>query len=381
MKRFLPALLLILLLAGCGDLYPNEYLYQAEHAAPYAFQETTSTVEETEAPLPEAGEYYQLRNILRSFVLDGTEHGQVLVRNYNGDLEQDLRLMVRYLTEQDPVSAYATDYISCERREAEDGWLIQMDAVYRRSVSEISSIRSVRGREAALQAMRTALREMQSSVTLQVSGYVQEDFAKQLTDYCLMHPEEIPEIPEITTAVYPDWGNVRVVEVHFVYQNDRETQRSRKAETESNLSAAYNYIRYARSDLRKLQLLYSYFTSRFPDQELKAGATVYTLLCQGEGDSRSFASVVRYLCERAGMEAYLVLGEREDAPYAWNIIRLEDRFVHVDFQSDALAGEGLTLRSDAEMTGYTWDAAAYPECEDPAAPAPTEPTEAETTEE
>ena len=378
MRRLIPIVLLLLLLAGCRGLYPNEYLYQAEHEAPYAYKEVETAAAETQAALPEASDYYELRSIVRSFVLKGIEHGQVRITDYNGDLEQDLRLVPRYLTSQDPISSYATDYITCEREETDYGWLIRVDAVYRRSANEIASIRSVRGREAALQAGCSALRELQGSVTLQISGYVREDFAALLTDYCLQHPEELPEVPEISVAVYPDSGNVRVVEIHFVYQSDRETLRSMKAETESNLSSAYSYIRYASSDQRKLQLLYSYFINRFPYTVVKSGANPFTLLCQGTSDSRSFASIVRYLCERAGIEAYLVSGHRNGYIWYWNIVRLGERWVHIDYQTDVLTGMGLHLYSDEDMNYYSWDQTEYPVC----GPEKTEeselPTEAET---
>ena len=372
MRRLMPMLAaLLLVLTGCRGLYPSEYLYQAEHEAPYAVKEVETTVPETEAPLPTAADYYELRDVIRSFVLNGTEHGQIRVTEYGGDLEQDLRQVTRYLTNQDPISSYATDYISCEREEIGDGWLIRVDAVYRRSANEIASIRFVRGREAAVQAMYAALRDLQSSVTLQISGYIREDYVELLTSYCLEHPEELPEVPAISVAVYPDTGNVRVVEVHFVYQNDRETLRSRKAEIESNLSAAYNYIHYSGSDRRKLQLLYSYFINRFSYTAARNSADPYTLLCEGISDSRSFASVVCCLCERAGMEAHLVRGHKNGLVWYWNIVRAEDRWAHLDYQTDVLAGEGLHLWTDEEMVNYSWDLRAFPACE----PEPTEPAE------
>ena len=375
MKGLILLLLAVcLMLTACRGLYPTEYLYQAEHEAPYAVKEVETTIAATEPPLPIAADYYELRDLIRSFVLEGTEHGQIRISSYTGDLEQDLRRVTRYLTDQDPISSYATDYISCEREETEEGWMIQVDAVYRRSANEIASIRSVRGREAALQAMYFALRELQSSVTLQISGYVREDFVAALTNYCLQHPDDLPEVPTISVSIYPDNGNVRVVEVHFVYQNDKETLRGMKAEIESNLSAAYNYIRYSRSDQQKLQLLYSYFINRFSYTAAKSGVNPYTLLCQGISDSRSFASVVSYLCSWVGIDSRLVRGHKDGLVWYWNVVCLEDRWVHLDYQTDVLAGDGLHLYSDLEMVNYSWDLSEVPACE-PALPEVTDASE------
>ena len=50
MKRALPLLLALLLLAGCRGqtFYPDEYSYVNEHQAPYAVRETTAEPTETE---------------------------------------------------------------------------------------------------------------------------------------------------------------------------------------------------------------------------------------------------------------------------------------------------------------------------------------------
>ena len=53
MKRLIPLLLCVLLLAGCRSIYPEEYLYLETHEALYAYQGTASAAtepEETEEP-------------------------------------------------------------------------------------------------------------------------------------------------------------------------------------------------------------------------------------------------------------------------------------------------------------------------------------------
>ena len=47
MKRIIP-ILLLLLLAGCKGLYPDEYISVEEHEVPFAYKETT--LASTEAP-------------------------------------------------------------------------------------------------------------------------------------------------------------------------------------------------------------------------------------------------------------------------------------------------------------------------------------------
>lgn len=368
--------ILLLLFAGCREASGNEYISIVDHNAPYAYHpEATETTEETQSPIPTASNYYEMRAILLNYVTSGIEHGQLILTGYSGNLENDLKQVTKYLTTLDPVASYATDYLVCGRTPYSDGWLITVDAVYRRSVSEIQSIQPVRGNEAAYQKMRDALVQQSGSLTLQVSGYKEADFAQMLYDYCLLHPDEIPLTPKISVAVYPDSGNVRVLETHFVYEYDRETLRKMRSEADTVFSSAYSYIRYAKSDLDKLDLLLTYLTSRFPYQESEE-ASVYSLLCQGVSDSRSIASAVDYLCKRSGMNSCLVIGTKDELPYAWNVIQVDGAYRHFDFHAASLTDEPLAGKLDEEMVGFEWNTEAVPAC----VILPEEPEESDTSE-
>ncbi len=375
MKRQILLLMIAVItfqLCGCAGWNANEYISVADHDAPYAYHpETTEAIKETEPPVPVASNYYQMRTILQGFVASGIEHGQLILTGYEGDLEEDLKKVTRYFTAEDPVSAYATDYIACERKAYGSGWLVTVNAVYRRSVSEIQAIQPVRGTDAAYQKMLDALIQQNGSVTLQVSGFINTDFQQKLYQYCLENPDEIPVLPKISVASYPDSGNVRVVEVHFVYEYDRETLRNMKTEAEAMLNSAYNYIRYAQSDTEKVVLLYTFLTSRFSCQE-KAEAGAYELLCKGEYNSMCFASVVNYLCRKAELDCSLVIGNRDGAEYAWNIIRVDDGYRHFDFYAAAKEAVSVEGKTDDQMTDYDWSRALYPACEE-TAPEPSEP--------
>ncbi len=378
MKRIwlILAVLSLVLLCACDSLLPKDDLSVAEHDDPFAYKEETQSSEpeeETEPPLPSAGNYYAMRSILQDFVNQGVEHGQFLLEHYDGDVDQDLRRVVKYLTKEDPVVAYATDYLYCERYPYHEGWLVSVDAIFRRSVSEIQSILPVRGNEAAMEKLLDAMTQLQGSMTLRISGYLQEDLSEKLLAYCMEHPETMVEIPQIAVSVYPDSGNVRVVEVHFTFDQDRETIRTMRQESNNILDSAYNFIRYAPTPQEKLSMLNDYLTGRFPYTE-DPEATVYSLLCQGTCDSRSYAAVTRYLCEKTDIDCQIVSGSRGELPYWWNMICVDGLYYHVDLQRDNLEQNEVTLRLDSDMEGYVWDRERYPVCDGVAEPE-TEPTQ------
>ena len=167
MKRiWVLAALVCLLVSGCKRIYPNEYIHVAEHNAPYAYKDDSS--QEQVPRTPTASDYYALRSVLSGFVASGVEHGLVQLVSYRGDEEQDLKRVTVYLTEEDPICAYAIDYITLERTQTEEGSLVSVDAVYRRSVGEIESIQFVRGNDAALGIMRNAMTQFHSSATIRI---------------------------------------------------------------------------------------------------------------------------------------------------------------------------------------------------------------------
>ncbi|MBQ1734057.1 MAG: hypothetical protein II038_04165 [Lachnospiraceae bacterium] len=353
-----------MLFAGCTRLYPTEQLSLSEHNSPYVFKEVTEApTEAIDAPVPVVSDYYALRTVLLGYISEGVEHGEVMVERYDGDLEDDLKTVVRYLTQQNPVSAYAADYINCERSSVLGGWLISIDTVYRRTAKEIKAIEHVRGSEEAFARMVLALNQLDSSITLQVSGYHGEDFASKLQSYILNNPDKIVQAPQITLSFYPDAGNVRVVEVHFVYADDRETLRVMKNESTEVLDSVLGYIRYGDSDEQKVRMLFTYLTTRSFSYYESDNASVYSLLCKGISKSMSAASVVRYLCDQCGVECYLIQGTKDGEPWYWNVVPTQEGFRHVDFQRDILANKALGFLTDDQMDGYSWERESVPACE------------------
>ena len=370
MKRITAAFLaLCLLLCGCRRIFPNEYIRLSEHNAPYAYKGDTAEKPTQAVRSPVVSDYYALRSVLMGYVTSGTEHGQVRMEKYRGEPEQDLKRVKTYLTEEEPICAYAINYITLEQKPTEEGWLVSVDAVYRRSVRQIESIIFVRGNDAADETLHDALTQFQNTVTVRISGYTEEDFVQSLTDYCKQHPDQVGVIPAISASVYPDSGNVRVAEVSFRYPTDSQTLKTMRSDTDSVLSSVYSYIRYTEDDSEKLQLIYSYLSSRFPYREDRQNASFYSLLCEGVGSSVCYAAVVNYLCGRVGLDCRIVSGTLAGEPHDWNIVALNGAYYHYDFHEAALQGAPPQPLTDAQMTEYAWNTEEYPACPG------TEPTE------
>lgn len=384
------AILVMCLCSGCNRLFGDDYLSVRQHYDPYAYKEETAPTEsetetERETLIQSVSSYYEMLGLLRRFVTEGVEHGQfLLTESYAGDREEALSEAFVAMRTEDPLGAYAIDYMEYEHTQQAEGWLVTVDAVYRRSTSEIEAIRSVRGNDRAMELITETLDQLGASITLRISGYTDEDLRERVQRYCLEHPNKMVQTPDISLAIYPQSGNVRVVELHFSYNADRETLRGMQSEADSVLASAERYAQYAPDAATKLSLIYSYLTSRFPYVEDGQSGSVYRLLCEGVGNSESVAAVTYYLCQKLGLDCQIVQGTRErtyliqqpdgteetveigqeDDVYVWNLICIDGLYYHLDLQQDALERlRTFRLRLDEEMIGYSWDREAYPPCD------------------
>lgn len=371
MKRCMAIFLLAVLLCSVSACRSAEYLHIQEHVDPFSYKETTE--QETEAPRLSASDYYSLRSVLLSLMTDGAEHTQVFLENYSGSADTDLKRVCVYMTDTDPVGAFAIDYINYELINDRSGLSAIFDIVYRRSAGEIAAIRSVRGNEQADNAIYAALEEFAPSVTLQISGYTDEDFEKTVRAYCLQHPDKTVLCDEVSVSVYPQTGNVRVAEFHFRYDATKDELRSMTADTATVLTSAYNYMRYGETAEDCAKLALSYLVGRFRYEEDPA-ATVYTLLCEGISNSMAFSSAFARLCNNADIPCLIVEGEKQSQPYDWTLLQVNGVWYHFDVAQTVLSeSRELNLKTDSEMSEYDWDTEAYPVCD--GTPVETQPPE------
>lgn len=387
MKRILLLLAVLLLLTGCQSLYPDEYLAVNEHEAPFAYRETAVESETATEPAPEyriASDVFALRDGIQQMALEGAETRQFLLPGYNRErLELAMQDVESALLSSSPKYPYAMDSFEWVLEQADAGAVVTVTMQLRLTPQEIKAIETWIYPEPAMSKVYRALRQMVSSFTVQVSGYQETDFVSLLEDYILHNPDQIVETPDISVSVFPNKGNVRVVEFHFIYSTDRETLRQRRDNVSSLLDFVYSQMILKESAEDMLDVLYMHLPGS-SYQEIPY-ATVYTQVSDKMGSSRTMASVVEYLFKRAGMECELIPGERNGADWYFNRIRVDGEWRYFDLHTAALSKQAPVLLRAGELNGYSWDLESYPdealeepaELTEPTEPAePAEPTEA-----
>ena len=145
MRNFIACLLLLGLLAGlsaCGA--DDSYLSVRTHVEPSI--PATETPQQEEPPT--AGNRSELRGAMLSFVRNWTEQGEIRISGYSGDLTADLTETVRYITQEDPIGAYAVDYADAELRGDAQTGTVEVSIVFRRSAGGLGGRLPGDGRDA-----------------------------------------------------------------------------------------------------------------------------------------------------------------------------------------------------------------------------------------
>lgn len=380
MRKLVFFVIILGLLAGltaCDTWVKDDYLSMSPHV-----EQSVPPTEPTEEELPPVVTgRNELRGTILSFIRNWTEHGVILVKNYDGDISADLTETLHYIKNEDPIGAYAVDFADAELEGDGRQGSIQVNLVFRRSAAEIDSIVTVSGNNGAYSKIQKVLAAYDTALTLRVRNYQETDFSAYIWDYCVKHPDQVLVIPEISAEVYPQEGETRILELHFSYPGNREDMRAMQNSLSTILSSASAYIRSGQDEAEKASLLYRFLCTRFDYavEEEEPTAPAYQLLCNGVAHSLSFASVFYAECSTANLNCQMVTGTRNRQTYYWNLLRVGEQYYYVDLMRSITNGETeIHLLTSEELLeeGYFWDLSAYP-----ATPAytVTEPSEGEET--
>lgn len=362
-------LIMVLMLSGCSWMDGSYHSVR-----PYQKQDS-----ETVKGDYSASSYLELRNILAQMVESTTKNAIIDVSKYNQSmLQASVDMAVRYASDVYPLGAYAVDEIKCEIGTGGGKPAMSVEISYLHNRAEINKIKNVENIEASKDCVYEALENCRSGVIFQVKGYEHTDYQQVVEDYAETHPDVVMEVPQTVVSVYPDSGSTRIIELKFSYQTSRESLRQMQIQVRPVFDAAKLYVSGDGAAVQKYAQLYAFLMERFEYHVETSITPAYSLLRHGVGDSKAFATVYAAMCQRAGLECMVISGTREGIPWFWNMIRIDDRYYHVDLLYSNHVGYFKKM-VDADMTGYVWDYTSYPQCIQPTPEILPEQTEPEPT--
>ena len=233
--------------------------------------------------------------------------------------------------------------------------------------------------------LKSCIENYQGNVTLRFSGRLEANQVQQiLNNYIDTLQQEYPMLMlnNYTGTVHMEKGNQTRVELSLKYPL-KVTNTLRKYDTQA-LSKMYNIINtyikpemkdYEMEQVLLMQLIDEVTYSLHEDQSINATSMTHTLqgaynenqtiVCDG------YAKSFMYLMNVVGVPTQLVLGTSVDATgesvgHAWNLIKIQGEYYHVD---STWTDQGLELlgfysyinEQDSYMAkDHTWDKGQYP---------------------
>ncbi len=374
MKRLFALIaVLCLLLSGCASMFDGSYVSTMPHLG----QDSISGGSDLQV-----SDFDGLLNALIGLAERGSRSGIIYVPNYDQDsVGTDMERAAKTALRKSPIAAYAVEEITWELGTNSGQRAVAVSITYYHERAEILKIQKVSNTQEAIEVLYKELDDSSAGVVMYLEDYDKADYVQIAEEYAFNNPQAVMEMPQVIANVYPKTGVSRVVELKFTYQNSREALRLMKSQVSPvYISSKYN-VTAEEQDRIKFMQLYSFLMERgFGEYTIATSNTpAYSLLLQGTGDSKAFATMFAAICRQSDLECKVITGTKNAEAWYWNLVKVEDSYYHLDLLRSHGEGE-FQLMLDEQMTGYVWDYSAFPatpEAEEPSDPE-TEPSDPET---
>jgi len=355
-KQLLAALLaLSLLLTGCASLLEREYSHAAPHNAIPTAEGDPSTLR--------AESYQELVNALLHLVTGGAETGRIRLYLDADDLDSVLDTACLEVVQEDPLGAYAVEYIKYSVQPVVTYADADVEIVYRRTQEQVAAISSVTGITAIRNELQDALTAQNTELVLRISYFDgDESFIRSL---CLQafyaDPTAALDLPDITLSIYPDSGRQRIVEMTMAYHllpeewtRRRQTLETRLEEFTQDLFVDWNGVTLPTLIPALLDIC---------QYDPEGGSTAYHALAEGSSDSQGLALALSALCQKLDIPCRVVPGTKDGVSHTWNMVLADENWYHLDLTLDHEGDSAsFSLHTDAELSqsGYVWDTQFFP---------------------
>lgn len=349
----LTALLLsaVLALTGCTSILERSVLSVTPHSETPASAGSSSILRvET---------YSGLRNAILYFALQGQEEGTLRLYNYERNVDADMNAACLEVTRDDPLGAYALDFIRFEVAHIVSYYEVDIYFTYRRTREQMDRIVSVVGTNAIRQELCAALAGFRPEAAVRVGYFNQdEEYLCQLLRQAYYDtPLAAFGMPQVSISLYPDSGQQRIVEFQLTYPfgTDQLLDWQEQLAAEAEEAAASLEGLSADRALERLVLRLHRRAGYSP-----TGPSSLRFLLTGEpacGEGLALAMVL--YCKQLGISCQIAEGTLNDEPRFWTVVETEEGLRHLD---PALPEAVFCSDADLYRLGYRWDVSALPAC-------------------
>lgn len=336
-----------LLLSGCSALLDRPYVAVEPHEEQPAMGEDPSTLQ--------VSTYSELVNAVLFLVSQGSESGILQLTDYPGDVEEDLNRACLEVAKDDPLGAYAVDFIKNSYTRVLATYEATIFITYRRSQEQVQSLVNVTGISAIREEVGQALAAFRSELALRVGYFTgDEDTIAQLVRQAYYdNPASALGMPEYQVYLYPDSGTQRIVEVLLTYPEDAQVLRQKSAALQSTAEAIATPLYRQQDSAGRLSMLFARLPHTLTPYSPQGGSTPWDALLGESADSEGLALAFQLLCDKLDIGSALVEGTLDGESHFWNQLTDDGGAHYVDLSRDAT---GTTFSAeDLRALGYAWE--------------------------
>lgn len=219
MKRTVLCALLLgcLLLSGCGSMLERSYTSVTPHAA---FSD-----EEENPSILRAETYQGLVSALLHLVGQAEQEGIIRLYQYisvTGSATSDVDQACLEVTQEDPLGAWAVDYIKYDVGQTTAYYEVSVKLAYTKTPAEITQVISVTGSSAIARELADLLPQQPSQVAFRISYFTASDSEEVIRQAVLRawadQTVPLPPLADITVTLWPDQGQQRLAEIRLTWE-------------------------------------------------------------------------------------------------------------------------------------------------------------------
>lgn len=347
MRRFLlwTVVLMVMMLCGCNAWMNGRYASVTPHKEQNYLPEQTMMTPKS---------YDDVIQILENMVKSGQHRNTISMDEMDEDWRTYIGDVIDYVQDVCPIAAYAVSDITYDISTNNGKSALSVDIAYRRSIADVDAVMYAETTEEIEDILQNALKAFSVCVTVCVEDYDDYDFEQMVQDYALDYPQYVIEIPKVSATMYPQDGEDRIVELVFNYDTSRASLQQMQEQVSRIFSAAEMYVSGDGLPMEKFAQMYAFLMSRYDYTVQSSGTPAYSLLYNGVGDCKAFASVFGAMCRQAGLGCSVIAGNRSGQSWYWNEIQVEDNTYYIDLLRCQQAGKFFYKKAE-EMTEYDWE--------------------------
>lgn len=341
-----------LALTGCSSLLEQEYTHITPHNAAPTTEGDPSTLR--------ADSYQELVNALVYFISTGMEQGTVRLYMDSEDLDASLNDACLEVDQEDPLGAYAVEYITFSLSSVVTYSEATVNITYRRTKEQVSSIVQATGITAIRSELADAMSAFQPECVLRISYFNEdEEFIQALARQAYYNaPASALGMPELQVFLYPDSGQQRIVEILLTYPYEQSELERRKSALNGWLQSLSSSFTGLSDDERLEDAAQAIATVGSFDPE--GGSSVCALMEAGRANSEGIALTMAAMCQYLGLSHRVVEGTLNGQPHFWNMVQTSFGWRHLDLTDTENAPYSLYTDQQMSQLGYQWDANLVP---------------------